>query len=96
MLRQCGDDLTRENIMKQPANLKDFRNRGLLQGSLINTSPTDYRVVKYMTLERLNGKSWEAAGRIGWRGHSCFGFSFTSPPSASAGPACGLGSRAST
>jgi len=61
VLRQCGDDLTRENIMKQAANLKDFRNPGLLPGSLINTSPTDYRVVKYMTLERFNGKSWEAA-----------------------------------
>jgi hypothetical protein len=71
VLRQCGDDLTRENIMRQAANLKDFRNPGLLPGSLINTSPTDYRVVKYMTLERFNGKSWEAAGRIGWRGHSC-------------------------
>ena len=62
VLRQCGDDLTRENIMRQAANLKDFRNPGLLPGSLINTSPTDYRVVKYMTLERFNGKNWESIG----------------------------------
>ena len=48
VLRQCGDDLSRENIMRQAANLKDFRNPGLLPGSLINTSPTDYRVVKFM------------------------------------------------
>jgi hypothetical protein len=60
VLRQCGDDLTRENIMRQATNLKDFRNPGLLPGSLINTSPTDYRVVKFMTLERFNGKNWES------------------------------------
>ena len=60
VLKQCGDDLTRENIMRQAANLKDFRNPGLLPGSLINTSPTDYRVVKFMTLERFNGKNWES------------------------------------
>jgi branched-chain amino acid transport system substrate-binding protein len=59
VLRQCGDDLTRENIMHQATSLKDFRNPALLPGSLINTSPTDYRVVKYLTLERFNGKNWE-------------------------------------
>jgi branched-chain amino acid transport system substrate-binding protein len=62
VLRQCGNDLTRENIMRQAANLKDFRNPALLPGSLINTSPTDYRVVKYMRLERFNGKNWESVG----------------------------------
>ena len=62
VLRQCGDDLTRENIMRQATNLKDFRNPALLPGSLINTSPTDYRVVKYMRLERFNGKNWESVG----------------------------------
>ena len=62
VLRQCGDDLTRENIMRQAANLKDFRNPALLPGSLINTSPTDYRVVKYMRLERFNVKNWESVG----------------------------------
>ncbi len=60
VLLQCGDNLTRENIMKQATSLKDFRNPALLPGSLINTSPTDYRVVKYMTLERFNGKTWES------------------------------------
>jgi len=59
VLRQAGDDLTRENIMKQAANLKDFRLGLLLPGSLINTSPTDYRVIKYMKLQRFNGKSWD-------------------------------------
>jgi branched-chain amino acid transport system substrate-binding protein len=61
VLKQCGDDLTRENIMKQAANLKDFHLALLLPGSTINTSPTDYRVIKYMKLQRFNGKSWDFA-----------------------------------
>lgn len=59
VLRQCGDDLTRENIMRQAANLKDYRNEALLPGSLINTSPTDYRVIEYIRIQRFNGKAWE-------------------------------------
>jgi branched-chain amino acid transport system substrate-binding protein len=61
VLRQCGDDLTRENIMKQAASLKDFHLPLLLPGSTINTSPTDYRVIQYMKLQRFNGKSWDFA-----------------------------------
>jgi branched-chain amino acid transport system substrate-binding protein len=61
VLKQCGDDLTRENIMKQAANLKDFHLPLLLPGSAINTSPTDYRVINYMKLQRFNGKSWDFA-----------------------------------
>ena len=61
VLKQCGDDLTRENIMKQAANLKDFHLALLLPDSTINTSPTDYRVIKYMKLQRFNGKSWDFA-----------------------------------
>lgn len=59
VLRQCGDDLTRENIMRQAANLHDFRLPMLLPGSLINTRPTDYRVVTMMRLARFNGTSWD-------------------------------------
>ena len=59
VLRQCGDDLTRENILRQATNLKNWRNPALLPGSLINTSPNDYRVVKFMKLQRFNGKIWE-------------------------------------
>ena len=59
VLRQAGDDLTRENIMKQAASLKDFRLGLLLPGSLINTSPTDYRVIQTMKLQRFNGRSWD-------------------------------------
>ncbi len=59
VLRQCGDDLSRENIMRQATNLHDFRLPMLLPGSLINTSPTDYRVITYMKLQRFNGTSWD-------------------------------------
>jgi len=58
VLRQCGDDLTRENIMKQAANLRELRIGALLPGSTISTSPTDYRVVEYMKLQRFNGTVW--------------------------------------
>jgi branched-chain amino acid transport system substrate-binding protein len=61
VLRQCGDNLTRENIMRQAANLTDFRVGLLLPNSRINTSPTDYRVVTYMQLQRFNGTSWDNA-----------------------------------
>jgi hypothetical protein len=42
VLKQCGDELTREHVMKQAANLKDFRTDNLLPGITINTSPTDF------------------------------------------------------
>ncbi len=58
VLRQCGDNLTRENIMRQAASLKNWRNPALLPGSLISTSSTDFRVVEYMKLQRFNGKTW--------------------------------------
>jgi branched-chain amino acid transport system substrate-binding protein len=59
VLRQCGDNLTRDNIMKQAANLRNFRTGLLLPESRINTSATDYRVVTYMQLQRFNGASWD-------------------------------------
>ena len=59
VLKQCGDNLTRENIMKQAANLRDFHLGLLLPDSRINTSAADYRVVTYMQLQRFNGASWD-------------------------------------
>lgn len=59
VLKQCGDDLSRENIMRQAANLKEFRLPMLLPGILISTSATDYRVIKDMKLQRFNGKNWD-------------------------------------
>jgi branched-chain amino acid transport system substrate-binding protein len=59
VLKQCGDNLTRENIMKQAASLHDFRVGLLLPDSRINTSAADYRVITYMQLQRFNGASWD-------------------------------------
>ena len=58
VLRQCGNDLSRENIMRQATNLHDVRLPLLLPGSLINTSPVQYRVITYMKLQEFNGRSW--------------------------------------
>jgi branched-chain amino acid transport system substrate-binding protein len=62
--KQCGDDLTRENVMRQAANLKDFTSDVLLPGIKINTSPTDFFPIEQMQLMRFNGESWELFGEI--------------------------------
>jgi branched-chain amino acid transport system substrate-binding protein len=59
VLRQCGDDLSRPNIMRQATNLHDFRLPMLLPGILINTRPDDYRVITTMRLQRFTGRGWE-------------------------------------
>jgi branched-chain amino acid transport system substrate-binding protein len=56
VLRQCGDELTRENVMRQAANLKNFELGLLLPGIMINTSPTDYYPVEQMQMSRFNGE----------------------------------------
>jgi branched-chain amino acid transport system substrate-binding protein len=64
VLKQCGDTLTRENVMKQAANLKHFRVETLLPGVTINTSPTDYAPIEAVQLERFNGKQFELFGDV--------------------------------
>jgi branched-chain amino acid transport system substrate-binding protein len=64
VLKQCGDDLTRENVMKQAASLKDIVGDLALPGMKINTSPTDYRVNKQLQMMRFNGERWELFGPI--------------------------------
>jgi branched-chain amino acid transport system substrate-binding protein len=64
VLKQCGDDLTRENIMKQAANLKDFRTEVLLPGIKINTSPTDFAPISQLQLMKFKGEKWELFGDI--------------------------------
>jgi ABC-type branched-subunit amino acid transport system substrate-binding protein len=59
VLKQCGDDLSRENIMRQTANLHNVTLPWLLPGVTLNTSPTDYQPIKQMTETRFNGKSWD-------------------------------------
>ena len=64
VLKQCGDDLTRENIMRQAASLKNVHRSLSLPGMVINTSPTDYRVNKQMQMMKFNGERWELFGPI--------------------------------
>jgi branched-chain amino acid transport system substrate-binding protein len=64
VLKQCGDDLTRENVMRQAANLKNFTLPMLLPGITINTSPTDYAPIKQMQMARFDGERWERFGPV--------------------------------
>jgi branched-chain amino acid transport system substrate-binding protein len=62
VLNQCGDNLTRENVMKEAANLRDFRTTNLLPGITINTSPIDFAPIKQVQLRRFKGETWELFG----------------------------------
>jgi branched-chain amino acid transport system substrate-binding protein len=64
VLKQCGDNLTRENIMKEAANLKDFRTEMLLPGIKINTSATDFAPISQLQLQRFKGEKWELFGDV--------------------------------
>jgi branched-chain amino acid transport system substrate-binding protein len=64
VLKQCGDDLTRENVMKQAASLKNFNPDMLLPGVTINTSATDFAPIKQLQMERFKGEKWELFGEI--------------------------------
>jgi ABC-type branched-subunit amino acid transport system substrate-binding protein len=64
VLKQCGNDLTRENVMKQAANLKDFRTTNLLPGITINTNPIDFAPIKQVQLRRFKGETWELFGPV--------------------------------
>jgi branched-chain amino acid transport system substrate-binding protein len=64
VLKQCGDDLSRENIMRQAANLKDLDLPMLLPGIKINTSPDNFYPIRQMQLAAFNGESWELFGDV--------------------------------
>ena len=64
VLKQCGDDLTRENVMKQAANLKNFSSEVLLPGIRINTGPNDFFPIEQMQLMKFNGESWQLFGDV--------------------------------
>jgi len=61
VFKQCGDDLTRENVMKQAVNL-DVSLPMLLPGIKLKTSPTDYYPIEAMRLQRFNGETWQLFG----------------------------------
>ena len=64
VLKQCGDELTRENVMKQAASLHDFRVPMLLPGITINTSPTDFAPIKQMQMAKFDGERWQLFGPL--------------------------------
>jgi branched-chain amino acid transport system substrate-binding protein len=64
VLKQCGDDLTRENVMKEAANLHHFRLPMLLPGIEINTSPTDFAPIKQIRMARFDGHRWQLFGPL--------------------------------
>ncbi len=64
VLLQCGDDLSRESIMRQAANLQDLTLPTLLPGIKVNTSPTNYHPLRQMQLARWTGESWALFGGL--------------------------------
>jgi len=64
VLKQAGDNLTRENIMKQAASLKNFNTDAALPGISINTSATDFAPIQQMQLARFDGKTWQLFGDV--------------------------------
>jgi branched-chain amino acid transport system substrate-binding protein len=63
-LKQAGDNLTRENVMKEAANLKNLELDGLLPGVKINTGPSDFAPISSMQLMRFKGEAWERFGEV--------------------------------
>jgi branched-chain amino acid transport system substrate-binding protein len=64
VLEMCGDNLTRENVMKQAASLKDFAPDVLLPGVKINTSATDFAPIEQLQMMRFKDEKWELFGDI--------------------------------
>jgi len=64
VLKQAGDDLTRENIMREASSMKDVQIPLLLPGIHLNTTATDFAPIKQMQLARFNGKAWELFGPL--------------------------------
>jgi branched-chain amino acid transport system substrate-binding protein len=64
VLKQCGDDLTRENVMSKAASLHDFTVPMLLPGIKINTNPTDFAPIKQIQMARFDGERWQLFGPV--------------------------------
>ncbi len=64
VLKQCGDNLTRENVMKQAASLKELQQDLFLPGIKVNTSPADFHPLKQNQMMKFNGERWEYFGPI--------------------------------
>lgn len=64
VLKQCGNDLSRENIMKQAANVKNFELPLLLPGIKVNTSLTDHAPIEQEQLTKFDGEKWALFGEV--------------------------------
>jgi branched-chain amino acid transport system substrate-binding protein len=64
VLKQCGDDFSRPNILKQATNLHDLDVPILLPGVKVDTSPTNYHPIRQMQLQKWNGTTWERFGEV--------------------------------
>ena len=64
VLTQCGDDLSRENIMRQAESLKSYQNPMALPGVVMNTGPADFHPIKQMRLVQFDGSSWQPIGDV--------------------------------
>jgi branched-chain amino acid transport system substrate-binding protein len=64
VLKQCGNDLSRENVMKQAANIKNLELPMFLPGMKLNTSPTNFSPIRQMQLARFDGESWQLFGEL--------------------------------
>ena len=64
VLKQCGNDLSRENILRQAENLKNFELPLLLPGIKVNTSPTDHAPIEQEQLAKFNGEKWDLFGEL--------------------------------
>ena len=64
VLKQCGDDLSRENVMRQAAALKQYQGSVLLPGITISTGPGDFRPIKQMRLVQFDGRTWQPIGDV--------------------------------
>jgi branched-chain amino acid transport system substrate-binding protein len=64
VLKACGDDLTRDNVMKQAASIKDLQLGGLLPGIKLNTSPSDFAPIEQLQMMKFSGDHWQLFGDV--------------------------------
>ena len=64
VLRKCGDNLTRENVMKQAASLKQLPQGGLLPGITLSTGPDDFQPIEQLQMMQFKGERWQLFGDV--------------------------------
>jgi branched-chain amino acid transport system substrate-binding protein len=64
VLKACGDELTRENVMRQAANMDKLSLPMLLPGVTVNTSPADFAPIKEVQMARFDGERWRLFGPL--------------------------------